>query len=256
MKLKDKVFVVTGGASGLGRGVVEAAMEAGARVGIFDMNAADGKELADKSQGRAIFATVDVSSAESAEAGIAKVMSAFGRIDVCVNCAGIGFPGRTFGRKGALPLDAFRRVIEVNLIGTFNMIRLAAAEMAKNEPEDDSGERGVIVNTASGAAWDGQMGQASYSASKAGVVGMTLPIARDLSNIGIRIMAVAPGPFDTAMMSGLPDDLRAALIADTEFPKRLGLPSEFAALVLHIAQNQYLNGDTIRLDAGTRMRPR
>lgn len=254
MKVPDRVFVVTGGASGLGRGVVEAALEGGAKVGIFDMNEAAGKAL--QRPGKALFQRVDVADEASVMQGMAAVVEAYGRIDVCVCCAGVGVAGKVFGRKGPLPFADFKRVIDVNLNGTFNVLRLAVAEMAKNGPDPATGERGVIVTTSSGAAYDGQMGQAAYSASKAGVVGMLLPIARDLSQVGIRINDISPGPFDTGMMAGLSDELRQSLIEQTEFPRRLGMPSEFAALALHMVENVFLNGESVRLDAATRMRPR
>jgi len=254
LDIKGKVFVVTGGASGLGRGVVDAVLERGGKVAVFDMNEASGRSL--EKVGELIYQQVDVSDEASVARGIAATVDAFGRIDVCVNCAGTGSPGKTYGSKGPLALESFRRVIDVNLVGTFNVLRLAVAEMAKNEPDAKTRERGVIVNTSSGAAYDGQMGQAAYSASKAGVIGMTLPIARDLAQLGVRINNIAPGPFDTAMMSGLSEPLRQSLIAQTEFPKRLGFPSEFAGLVLHMVENTYLNGETVRLDAATRMLPR
>lgn len=254
MNLQNRVFIVTGGASGLGRGVVDAALARGARVGIFDMNSAAGSAL--EQPGKALFQRVDVADEASVTQGIAAVMEAFGRIDVCVCCAGVGVAGKIYGRKGPLPFADFKRVIDVNLNGTFNVMRLAVAEMAKNEPDGQTGERGVIVTTSSGASREGQMGQAAYAASKAGVVGMLLPIARDLAQIGVRINDISPGPFDTGMMAGLSDTLRQSLIAQTEFPKRLGLPSEFGALALHMVENPYLNGESVRLDAATRMLPR
>jgi NAD(P)-dependent dehydrogenase (short-subunit alcohol dehydrogenase family) len=254
VEIQDRVFIVTGGASGLGKGVVEAALARGAKIGVFDMNGAAGMTM--KRLGSVVFQRVDVADEASVTQGIAEVVEAFGRIDVCVCCAGIGLAGKTYGRKGPLPLADFKRVIDVNLSGTFNVLRLAVAEMAKNEPDARTGERGAIVTTSSGAAYDGQVGQAAYSASKAGVIGMLLPIARDLAQVGVRINDISPGPFDTGMMQGLSEALRQSLIDQTEFPKRLGMPSEFAALALHMVENPFLNGESVRLDAATRMRPR
>ncbi len=254
MDINHKIFIVTGGASGLGKGVVEAALDRGARVAVFDVNEAAGRAL--QQAGRVIFCRVDVASEADVQKAIAATVEAFGRIDVCVNCAGIGGPGKTYGSKGVLPLADFKRVIDINLLGTFNVLRLSVGEMARNEPDPVTGERGVIVNTSSGAAWDGQMGQAAYAASKAGVVGMTLPIARDLSRYGIRINNISPGPFSTPLSDTLPQAVLDGLIAQTEFPKRLGYPSEFAALALHLVENTFMNGESIRIDAATRMLPR
>ena len=256
MNLKDKVAIVTGGASGLGEATVEKFIESGARVAIFDRDAERGQALAAKHAGRAIFANVNVASEAEAIAGFAATIAAFGAVHVCVNCAGIpGKPGRIVGKNGPMALSDFTRVIEVNLIGSFNICRLAATEMVKNEPDDD-GERGVIVNTSSLAGIEGQMGQTSYAASKAGVIGMMLPMVRDLSQFGVRVCTIAPGLFDTPMAAGTPPEVKKMLIATLEAPKRLGRPQEFASLAATIVENAYLNGELIRIDAGTRAPPR
>ncbi|HXS28148.1 MAG TPA: SDR family NAD(P)-dependent oxidoreductase [Steroidobacteraceae bacterium] len=257
MDIKNSVAVVTGGASGLGEGTVERLIAGGGRVGIFDLNEERGRAVAGRHAGRAIFARVDVADEASVAAGLAAVKGAFGALQICVNCAGIpGHVARTVSKKGPFPLAEFTRVIQVNLIGTFNVARLAAAEILKNEPSGASGERGVIVNTASLAAFDGQMGQTAYSASKAGVVGLTLPMTRDLSQFGVRVCAIAPGLFETPMGAGVPPEVKERLVSTLEFPKRMGSPAEFAALVAHIVENGYLNGEVIRIDAGTRAPPR
>jgi NAD(P)-dependent dehydrogenase (short-subunit alcohol dehydrogenase family) len=255
MDIKDSVAVVSGGASGLGEAVVERLIAGGGKAAIFDMNEDKGRALAAKHAGKAVFARVDVGDEASAMAGIAVALETFGRIDICVNCAGIGGAGRTVGRDGPLPLASFERIIRVNLIGTFNIARLAAAEMLKNTPNAD-GERGVIVNTSSMAGLEGQMGQVAYSASKAGVIGMTLPMTRDFAQFGVRVCAIAPGLFDTPLVAGAPEEMKQKLVAGMEFPKRMGAPPEFAALAAHIVENPYLNGEVIRLDAGTRAAPR
>jgi len=256
MQIKDLVAVVTGGASGLGEATMEVLLSRGAKVAILDLNESAGEALCKKFGNRVIFAKVDVTSTASAEEGIKKIISTFGALHICVNCAGIADAGKTVGKKGPLPMENFRKVIDLNLNGTFNILRLAAFEMAKNEPLNDDGERGVIVNTASAAAYDGQMGQAAYAASKAGVCGMTLPIARDLSTLGIRVVAIAPGLFLTPMAKAMPQNVIDGLVEIIEFPKRLGIPSEFGELVVHIVENPYFNGEVIRFDAATRMRPR
>jgi NAD(P)-dependent dehydrogenase (short-subunit alcohol dehydrogenase family) len=257
MQIADTVAIVTGGASGLGEATVLRLLAGGARVGIFDVNEGRGQALAARHAGRALFARVDVADEPSVVAGVAAVKAAFGALHVLVNCAGIpGHIGRTVSKKGPFPLAEFAKVIQVNLIGTFNAARLAAAEMLKNEPLGASGERGLIVNTASLAAFEGQMGQAAYSASKAGVLGLTLPMTRDLSQFGVRVCAIAPGLFETPMGAGTPPEVKARLIETLEFPKRLGDPAEFASLVAHLIENAYLNGEVIRLDAGTRAPPR
>jgi NAD(P)-dependent dehydrogenase (short-subunit alcohol dehydrogenase family) len=255
MDIKDTVAVVTGGASGLGEAVVERLIAGGGKAAIFDMNEAKGQALAAKHAGKAIFAKVDVGDEASALAGIAAALAAFGKIHICVNCAGIGGAARTVGRNGPMPLEQFERIIRVNLIGTFNITRLAAAEMLKNEPNAD-GERGVIVHTSSLAGYEGQMGQVAYSASKAGVIGMVLPMTRDFSQFGVRVCAIAPGLFNTPLLQGAPEEMKAKLVESLEFPKRMGEPREFASLTAHIVENAYLNGEVIRLDAGTRAAPR
>lgn len=253
MNLKDKVAIVTGGASGLGLATVEELTEKGAKVVIFDLNETKAKEAAERIGGDVRYALVDVTIEESVQKGIKDTIETFGAVHICVNCAGIGTAGKTIGRNGVLALEDFQKVINVNLVGTFNVLRWAANEMRKNEPLTDSGERGVIINTSSVAAFDGQMGQAAYSASKAGVAGMTLPVARDLSEFGIRVNAIAPGVFRTPLTDGLPEKVIKKLEQHAEFPKRLGRPSEFAKTVVFIVEQEYLNGEVIRLDAGTRM---
>jgi len=257
MELLNKVAIVTGGASGLGLATVQSLVEKKAKVVIFDVNEEVGKAACRELRDNVIFVNVDVTNSESVSSGIQKAMNAFGAIHICVNCAGIASAEKTVGKKGPMPLERFKKVVDINLIGTFDVLRLAAAEMAKNEPLDEIGERGVIINTASGAAFEGQMGQAAYSATKAGIVGMTLPIARDLSSLGIRINTIAPGLFLTPLAAGtLPSGVIKKLESMIEFPKRLGNPSEFAALVVHIAENAYFNGETVRLDAALRLFPR
>ncbi len=254
MNIQDKVAVVTGAASGLGHATCIALAEQGAKVAAFDLNAEFAEKLQSQLGKNSIAIAVNVTDEASVEVGIQTAVENFGCIDVCVNCAGIAPAGKTLGKKGALPLANFSQAINVNLIGTFNVLRLAAEQMAKNKPGSD-GERGVIINTASVAAYDGQKGQAGYSASKAGVAGMTLPIARDLASLGIRVMAIAPGIFDTAMMQGMTDAVRDPLLDVVQYPKRFGDPKEYTALVQHIIENHYLNGEVIRLDAGLRMEP-
>jgi len=255
MEIDGCVALVTGGASGLGEATVRRILEQGGRAVILDRPGSAGEELAAALGTRTAFAPADVTSAEEVSAAVARAIERFGRLDVAVNCAGIGAAMRTVSKQGPMPLELFTKVVSVNLIGTFNVIRLAAAQMASNAPNAE-GERGVIVNTASTAAFDGQIGQAAYSASKGGVVGMTLPIARDLASLGIRVMTIAPGTFDTPMLVLLPDEQRRALAAQIPFPSRLGRPGEFAALACHIVENPMLNGETIRLDGALRMPPR
>ena len=255
MKLHGQAAIVTGGGSGLGAATASALSASGCKVALFDINDTAAKAHAEAIGGIAI--RCDVSDAASAEAAIATARAAHGPSRVLINCAGIGTAGRVLGRDGPLKLDAFERVIRVNLIGTFNMIRLAAAEMNALEPlEDDDGERGVIVNTASIAAFDGQVGQAAYAASKGGVVGMTLPIARELARAGVRVMTIAPVVFHTPMVDGLPPEIQKSLGDGVPFRRRLGLPEEYAALALHIIANRFLNGEVIRLDGALRMAPR
>ena len=255
MRISDITAVITGGASGLGRATAERLLAAGGRVALLDLPRSAGADVAKELGDRALFAAADVTSAEEVTAALNAAVARFGAVHVLVNCAGIGSADKTFGKRGPADLAGFTRVIQINLIGTFNCIRLAAAHMANNAPNAE-GERGVIVNTASVAAFDGQIGQAAYSASKGGIVGMTLPIARDLAELGIRVCTIAPGTFDTPMLALLPQEHRDALGAAIPFPSRLGRPSEFAALVRHIIENSMLNGETIRLDGAIRMAPK
>lgn len=250
MQIKDSAVVVTGGASGLGAAVARAFAEKGAAVVLFDRDTVRGAALA--TDIGATFVAVDVTDEVSVEAGIAAARAAMGRISVLVNCAGIATGARIVGREGPHDLALFQRTIDINLVGSFNCMRLAAAEMAVNTPE--GGERGVVINTASIAAFDGQKGQAAYAASKAGIAGMTLPAARDLAALGVRVCAIAPGVFLTPMLEGLGEDVQAGLAADVTFPKRLGAPAEFAALAAFIVECGYLNGEVIRLDGALRMR--
>jgi NAD(P)-dependent dehydrogenase (short-subunit alcohol dehydrogenase family) len=252
MKIDGKVFIVTGGASGLGAGTVRMLTDNGAKVIIADVQVDLGEKVA-KELGQQ-FMRCDVASEADGRAVVAAATSA-GKLMGLVNCAGIAPAIKTVGRDGAHPLDVFTRTIMVNLVGSFNMIRLAAEAMAKNEAED-TGERGVLINTASVAAYDGQIGQAAYSASKGGLVGMTLPIARDLARNGIRCMTIAPGIFKTPMMESMPQDVQDALAASIPFPSRLGTPADYAKLVNHIITNEMLNGETIRLDGAIRMAPK
>ena len=247
------VALVTGGASGLGLATVEKLLEDGARVVVLDLPGSDGKAVADRLGERVAFAPGDVTSEESVAAAL-DVAAGLGRLRVAVSCAGTGNAFRTLGKHGPFPLSDFRRIIEINLIGTFNVIRLAAERIAQAEPVD--GERGVIVNTASIAAFDGQIGQAAYSASKGGVVGMTLPVARDLAAVAIRVVTIAPGLFDTPLLAGLTKDAKTSLGAQVPHPSRLGRPSEFGDLVVSIVHNAMLNGETIRLDGAIRMAPK
>jgi NAD(P)-dependent dehydrogenase (short-subunit alcohol dehydrogenase family) len=256
MKIAGKVAIVTGGASGLGEGTVRRLAADGARVAIFDRDEAKGHALAQAFPGQATFFKVDVGDEASVTGAIENTKAAFSAIHILVNCAGVGIAGRTFGKKGPLALTDFKRVIDINLVGTFNVIRLASLEMSKNEPDAETGERGVIVNTSSIAAFEGQMGQVAYAASKAGVLGMTLPLVRDLSSHAIRVNAIAPGLFETPMAAGIPADIKKEITAGFEFPKRIGQPAEYASLVAFMIENSYLNGEVVRLDAGTRPPPR
>jgi NAD(P)-dependent dehydrogenase (short-subunit alcohol dehydrogenase family) len=252
MKLTGVAAIVTGGGSGLGRATVEALAARGAQVAIFDLNPAAAGETAKAIGGLAVVG--DVADEAFAGAAIAKATAAHGPARVLVNCAGIGVAKRVAGRDGPHPLADFEKVVRVNLIGTFNMIRLASAAMSKLEPVD--GERGVIVSTASIAAYDGQIGQAAYSASKGGVVAMTLPVARELAQFGVRVNTIAPGIFMTPMLFGLPQAAQDSLAASVPFPARLGQPAEYAALAVHIIENGYINGETIRIDGALRMAPK
>lgn len=255
MNLKDKSILITGGGSGLGEATVRILIEAGANAVIADINDEGGQALADELKDRARYLHTDVTDEDNVIAAIDIAKNEFGGLHGVVNCAGIATAMRTVSKVGPHPLEVFEQVVRVNLIGTFNVIRLAANTMAKQEPTE-TGERGVFVNTASVAAFDGQVGQAAYSASKAGVAGMTLPIARDLAQFGIRICTIAPGLFDTPMLAMLPAKARESLAAQVPFPSRLGRPAEFAALCKHIFENGMLNAEVIRLDGAIRMAPR
>lgn len=255
MQIQDHVFLVTGAASGLGAATARLIAQAGGRVLLADVNPEAGAALAGELGAAAHFARTDVTSEANGKAAVAQALSAFGHLHGLVNCAGIAPGEKVLGREQPHRLETFARAIEINLIGTFNMIRLAADAIAKEAPGED-GERGVIVNTASIAAFEGQIGQAAYAASKGGVVSMTLPMARELARVGIRVMTIAPGIFETPMMAGFPEEVQSALGKSVPFPQRLGRPEEFAALVKHICENAMLNGETIRLDGALRMGPR
>ena len=263
MELKDKVAVVTGGASGLGRATVKRFVAAGAKCAIFDMNEEKGQQLVDELGDSVIFCNVNVTSEESVAAAIATTMDTFGAIHICCNFAGIGNAIRTMGKNGPFPLDAFQMVININLVGTFNVLRLCAEQMGKNEPFTKDDGKGVIINTASVAAYEGQIGQAAYSASKGGVVGMTLPIARDLAVMGIRVNTIVPGLIATPLMMGGAEELTPEiweflkpLGEQVLYPNRLGDPDEIAHLAQFIVENDYVNGECIRLDGGIRMQPK
>ena len=255
MRISGKVFVVTGGGSGLGAAVTRMLAEAGASVVIADINPDAGAQTAASLGSSARFVRTDVTSEADGQATIGAALESFGHLNGLVNCAGVAPGEKVLGRDGPHRLVSFAQAIGINLVGTFNMIRLAAAAIQTEEPDSD-GERGVIVNTASVAAFDGQIGQAAYSASKGGVVGMTLPIARELARYGIRVVTIAPGIFETPMMAGMPPETQEALGKSVPFPPRLGRPDEFAALVRHICENTMLNGEVIRLDGALRMAPR
>ena len=255
MRIAEVIGLVTGGASGLGEATVRTIVEGGGRAVIMDRPNSPGEALAATLGKQVIFAPADVTSGEQVEAAVAQAVNAFGTINAAVNCAGVGTAMRTITKTGPMPLELFEMVVKVNLIGTFNVIRVAAWQMSKNTPTAE-GERGVIINTASVAAFDGQIGQAGYSASKGGVVGMTLPIARDLAGVGVRVCTIAPGTFDTPMLAMMPEEQRQELAVNIPFPHRLGRPAEYAALARHIIENPYLNAETIRLDGAIRMPPR
>jgi len=255
MELRTVNAVVTGGASGLGHATAARLLAAGGRVALLDLPTSSGADVAKALGPNALFTPADVTSGAEVGAALEALRDRLGSLNVLVNCAGVGTAMKTLGKSGPARLEDFTRVIQVNLIGTFNCIRLAAAIMAKNAPTPD-GERGVVINTASVAAFDGQIGQAAYSASKGGIVGMTLPVARDLAELGIRVVTIAPGIFETPMLGTLPEPVRASLAAQVPFPKRLGQPDEYAALALHIVSNVMLNAETIRLDGAIRMQPR
>ena len=253
MDIAGKVFIVTGGASGLGEGTARMLADNGAHVVVADLQAERGQVLADDIGGT--FVRCDVSQEADGQAVVTAALAA-GKLMGLVNCAGIAPAVKTVGKDGAHPLAVYTKTIMVNLVGSFNMIRLAAEAMAKNEPEPGTGERGVMVSTASVAAYDGQIGQAAYAASKGGIVGMTLPIARDLARNGIRNMTIAPGIFGTPMLFGMPQEVQDALAASVPFPSRLGTPTDYAKLVKHIVENDMLNGEVIRLDGAIRLAPK
>jgi len=254
MQLAERTFIVTGGGSGLGAATARMLIDAGARVTLVDHDA-DSVETQARALGESALAvTADVTREADGERAIAATRERFGAIHGLINCAGVAPAEKIHGKRGMHGLDSFRRVVDINLIGTFNLLRLAVAAMLEHPTEDDDdGERGVVINTASVAAFEGQIGQAAYAASKAGVVGLTLPAARELAASGIRVMAIAPGIFDTAMMQGMPAEVRDGLNAKVPFPKRMGHAEEYAALVRQIIENRYLNGEVIRLDGGIRM---
>lgn len=253
MHIQDKVFMVSGAASGLGAATARMLARAGARLMLVDLNAEALKAQA--SELEAGYAVADITQADAAQAAVDMAMSSFGELHGLVNCAGVVAGERILGKQGAHGLDSFSRIININLIGTFNLLRLAAEAIAKSTANAE-GERGVIINTASVAAFDGQVGQAAYAASKGAVASLTLPAARELARYGIRVMTIAPGIFETPMMAGMSDEVRAALSADVPFPPRLGKPEEYAALVRHIIENSMLNGEVIRLDGALRMAAR
>ena len=252
MNIKKLVTIITGGASGLGEATVRQLVADGGKVAILDFDEERGQSISDQLGDAVMFCKTDVVDADSVTAAIEKTMATFGAIHVAINCAGVGTPMKVLGKKGPMAIDSFNRVVQINLIGTMNVIRLAAEKMLQNTPNED-GEKGVVINTASIAAFEGQIGQAAYSASKAGVVGMTLPIAREFANYGIRVMTIAPGLFMTPMMETLPEKVQVHLASTVPFPKRLGKPSEFAMLAKQIIENPVLNGETIRLDSAIRM---
>lgn len=263
MDLSGKVAVITGGASGLGRATARRFVAAGARCAIFDLSVERGESLAAELGDAALFCQVDVVDEASVCAALEKVIARFGAVHICGNFAGIGNAFRTVGKQGPFPLAEFRRVIEVNLIGTFNVLRLCAEQMAKNEPVTADGGRGVIINTASVAAFEGQIGQAAYSASKGGIVGLTLPVARDLATLGIRVNTIAPGLIETPLLMGgqeqMTPEIELALkplSSQVLYPQRLGRPEEIAQLAQAIVENDYLNGECIRMDGGIRMQPK
>ena len=252
MNIDEVTAVVTGGASGLGEACIRNLVKEGAKVSILDLAEENGKKLAKELGSSVIFCKTDVTNDKSVKTAIEKTSEAFGAIHVAVNCAGVLMPAKVLGKQGPMDMAHFNRVVQINLMGTMNVIRLAAEKMATNTPNED-GERGVVINTASAAAFEGQIGQAAYSASKAGIAGMTLPIAREFADYGIRVVTIAPGLFETPMLAGLPDKAKEALNMMVPFPKRLGKPIEFAKLVQHIIENVMLNGEIIRLDGAIRM---
>jgi NAD(P)-dependent dehydrogenase (short-subunit alcohol dehydrogenase family) len=255
MQISGKTFIVTGGASGLGRAATDAIIGAGGQAVLLDVNAETGRAAEQALGDKARFAPADVTSEDQVKAAIDLAVSSFGGLHGVVNAAGIAPAAKVLGRNGPHPLDLFEKTVRVNLVGTFNVIRLAAAVMAQNQPMT-SGERGVIVNTASIAAFDGQIGQPAYAASKGGIVSLTLPIAREFASSGIRVVTIAPGIFDTPLLASLPEPARVSLGQQVPFPSRLGRPAEYASLVRHVLENEMLNGEVIRLDGALRMAPK
>lgn len=255
MEINGSTFIVTGGASGLGEATVRAVVKDGGKAAIFDLADDRGDALAEELGGAATYCRTDVADENSVKEGVSKTMETFGAIHSVINCAGIGIPAKVVGKKGPMPLEQFTKTIQINLVGTFNVTRLAAVHMIENEPNAE-GERGVVINTSSVAAFEGQVGQAAYSASKAGIVGMTLPMAREFADSGIRVVTIAPGLFDTPMFAALPEKARESLEKQLPFPSRFGKPAEFAMLAGSIIANPVLNGETIRLDSAMRMQPR
>lgn len=252
MEIQNCVAIVTGGASGLGEACVRNLVTNGAKVSIFDFAEERARKICSELGDAMLFCNTDVTDEKTVKTAVDQTTDSFGKIDLAINCAGVGTPAKVIGKEGPMSMDQFNKVLQINLVGTMHVIRLAAEKMLKNTPNED-GERGVIINTASIAAFEGQIGQAAYSASKAGVVGMTLPIAREFADYGIRVVTIAPGIFETPMLAGLPEKARETLYKMVPFPSRLGKPSEFALLVKQIIENPMLNACTIRLDAALRM---
>ena len=252
MDIKNSVAIITGGASGLGEATARALVERGGRVALLDLDKEMGERLASELGDAAIFCPGDVSNEKEVDGVVEKVKDAFGTFQIVVNCAGVGGDIKVVGKKGVMPLEAFNRTIQINLIGTFNVIRATASSLMENNP-NNKGERGVYINTSSIAAYDGQVGQSAYSSSKGGIVSMTLTLAREFANNGIRVMTILPGVMDTPLLAKLPEKIRERLAMQVPFPPRLGEPSEFASLACHIVENAYLNGEHIRLDGGMRM---
>jgi 3-hydroxyacyl-CoA dehydrogenase/3-hydroxy-2-methylbutyryl-CoA dehydrogenase len=256
MNIEGKVAVVTGGASGIGQAVVRALLEKGARIAIFDLKDSAGESMAKENAERVIYARVDVTDEASVAEGVRRTVGAFDAIHINVNCAGIGCAHRTVGKNGLFPMSEWDKTLAVNLTGTFMVLRACAEQMQKNEPVNGDGGRGVVINTASIAAYEGQIGQAAYSASKGGVVGLTVPVARDLSNIGVRVNTIAPGLIDTPMFAQLPPESITTLGQSVLYPRRLGRPAEIAHLAVCLVENDYINGECIRIDGGIRVQPR
>ena len=255
MKIEGKIAIITGGASGLGEACARMIVKNGGRVALLDLNEDKGNTLTSELGEPAIFCKTDITNDEAVYAAIEKIIKAFSAIHIAINCAGTGTPAKVLGKEGPMSMDHFRKIVDVNLFGTMNVIRLAAHEICRNEPNRD-GQKGVVINTASSAAFEGQIGQAGYSASKAAIVGMTLPIAREFAEYGIRVITIAPGLFDTPMLAELPENVREALGKMVPFPQRLGAPVEYAMLVKQIIENGMINGETIRIDGALRMAAR